>query len=208
MDSWPYEISTLFTSASPDSVFASETRTSQSQTGSCQNCISPFTSAHSSLQLCTRSSHRELGCLGSIGEILLSVTVMKVLNNFFEHWLILDEMGAEHPKTWMLVLLYSWSLLQTCWVDDFKHLSLCAWSLFPLLHYFTASISVIAEYNEINLFYKTFLVWQLDINTETKTGHMEYANSGFVKSSVFGDLISENISEILEKIISESVPDL
>lgn len=117
-------------------------------------------------------------------------------------------MGAEHPKTWMLVLLSSWSLLQTCWVDDFKHLSLGAWSLFPLLHYFTAFISVIAEYNEIHLFYKTFLVWQLDINTETKTGHMEYANSGLVKSSVFGDLISENISEILEKIISESVPDL
>lgn len=94
MDSWPYEISTFFISASPDSFFASEIRTSQSQTGSCQNCMSLFTSAHSSLQLCTRSSHRELGCLGSIGEILLSVTVMKVLNNFFKHWLILEEMGA------------------------------------------------------------------------------------------------------------------
>lgn len=37
---------------------------------------------------------------------------------------------------------------------------------------------------------------------------MEYANRGLVKSLVFGDLISENISEILGKIISESSSDL
>lgn len=49
-----------------------------------------------------------------------------------------------------------------------------------------------------------FLIWQLGINSEINIGPLEYANSGLVKSLVFGDLISENISEILDKIISEN----
>lgn len=165
MDSWPYQINTLFTSANPDSFFASETRTPQNQTGSCQNCVSIYI-IHKSSQLCTRSSHRELGCLGSIGDILLSVTAIKVLCNFFKHWLVLKKWEQVGPQGrasqnmdagFALVL----SLVWTCWVDDFKHLSLCSWFLFPLFHYFTASISVIVEYNEIHLFYRTFLVWQI-----------------------------------------------
>lgn len=45
-----------------------------------------------------------------------------------------------------------------------------------------------------------FLIWQLGINSEIKIGPLEYANSGLLKSLVFGDLISENISEILDKM--------
>lgn len=158
MDSWPsYEISTLFTSASPGSFFALETRTSQSQTGSHQNWqISVY--FHRALLLCISwksGALTDFGCLGSIGEILLSVTVMKVLNNFFKHWLILEEMG-EGGTTGQSILRRLVLVLATNLLGNFKHLTLFAWSLFPLLHCSTASMSVKAEYNEIHLLYKTF----------------------------------------------------
>jgi len=83
-----------------------------------------------------------------------------------------EKVGLQDRASWAMVGFALVLVFVTNMLGDFKRLTLFAWSLFPLLHYSTVSISIKAKYNEINLLYETFLIWQLDINSEIKIGYM------------------------------------
>lgn len=159
MDSWPYyevlcsplpaQVPSLHQKQEP-----ARARLAVSELAGLCSHTQGFAALHQ-LQLCKRlwvlGKHWRAPALSHSHEHLKTTSLNTAL--YLKKW---EKVALQDRASWfmdgfVLVLIFATSML-----GDFKHLTLLAWYLLSLLHYSTASISVKAEYNEINLLYKTF----------------------------------------------------